>query len=247
MQPTLFIMVILFWGIAACDTLPVQRPTRLTPAQEKARAAQDKSADLFGLPSHFQPVYRMTREEGLTRPTAKRQHADITVPPGLTREALTLNLAHAAKVLYQKYRPQAISINAFRESEGDAGYPAGLYRWAPYGRWEVQESVALDQYQAVIELSEFYFKKSKVLPKGTVITLHNTIFQTPMIRVYRTATSDHNEDLVVSVPDGTHAEIIDFRTFPMPTDELIQYHVKVAYQGKIHKGWVHGWETVTDS
>jgi hypothetical protein len=116
------------------------------------------------VPAGFKPVYKFLRAEDSsisdrnTLEPIKRKTISITLPDGLDRQTVELNLKHAAHDLYEKEKPHALIVYGYREGEtGASPYSVGMLTYAPYGDWgRAGEKPPPDKYQAVVEIKDSY-------------------------------------------------------------------------------------------
>ena len=80
----------------------------------------------LAVPAGFKPVYEFLRAEDSsisdrnTLEPIKRKTVSITLPDGLDRQTVELNLKHAAHDLYEKEKPHALIVYGYREGETGA-------------------------------------------------------------------------------------------------------------------------------
>lgn len=118
----------------------------------------------LAVPAGFKPVYKFLRAEDSsikdrnTLEPIKRKTISITLPDGLDRQNVELNLKHAAHDLYEKEKPHALMVYGYRKGESGASpYSVGMLTYAPYGDWgRAGEKPPLDRYQAVVEIKDSY-------------------------------------------------------------------------------------------
>ncbi len=118
---------------------------------------------ILAVPADFKPVYQVTKVEDVSFAAASRKAIKVSLPEGLDRATLDLNLKQAAKEAYLKDKPDALIIHGYRQGElNDAPYTVGMLTFAPYGDWSrAKEKPGLDKYQAVIEVRDDYFQPKK--------------------------------------------------------------------------------------
>lgn len=118
----------------------------------------------LAVPADFKPVYTFLRSEDSTikdrntLETIKRKTVSITLPDGLDRQTVELNLKHAAHNLYEKEKPHALIVYGYRKGEtGASPYSVGMLTYAPYGDWgRAGEKPPPDKYQTVVEVKDSY-------------------------------------------------------------------------------------------
>ena len=134
------------------------------PAASPGRPSADIPESALAVPAGFEPVYTFLRSEDSsirdrnTMETVKRKTVSISLPDGLDRQAVELNLRHAAHNLYEKEKPHALIVYGYRKGEtGASPYSVGMLTYAPYGDWgRAGERPPADKYRAVIEVRDSY-------------------------------------------------------------------------------------------
>lgn len=153
----------LLFGCADGPVANRQSPASNAPpsATPTATVAPDH---LLGVPADFKPDYKFLRAEDSSirdrnsLDPIKRKTISVTLPDGLDRQAVELNLRHAAKDLYDKEKPDALIVYGYRKGEtGASPYSVGMLTYAPYGDWgRAGEKPSLDKYETVLEVKESY-------------------------------------------------------------------------------------------
>lgn len=153
----------LFFGCAGGLVANRQSPASNAPptATPAATAAPDRS---LSVPADFKPVYKFLHAEDSSirdrdsLEPIKRKTISVTLPDGLDRRTVELNLRHAAKDLYDKEKPHALVVYGYRKGEtGASPNSVGMLTYAPYGDWgKGGEKPPLDKYETVIEVKESY-------------------------------------------------------------------------------------------
>jgi len=162
-------LLALFLGCVGGPVANRQSPTpNIQPtATPTATATPDR---LLNVSADFKPAYKFLRAEDSnirdrnSLEPIKRKSISVTLPDGLDRRSVELNLKHAAKDLYEKEKPHALIVYGYRKGEtGTSPYSVGMLTYAPYGDWgRAGEKPSLDKYEAVIEVKESYLNPSPV-------------------------------------------------------------------------------------
>ena len=171
-----------------------------------------------------------------------RKVVRISVPFGLSRKELDNNLKQAAWAVYNKQKCNAVMVFAYREGDKVTGvYTAGRVILAPNGKWE-DGHLKDNKMIATVELSDLYFKKEKTSDnKAKHIIL---LGEYKKVGVSNKFNSWMDEDIIVRIPNGTKAEILEVKKQAVSSNyELTRYRIKVKYKGKIYIGWVHDFDT----
>jgi hypothetical protein len=143
--------------VTAKQQIPVSATT-------PAPASTSTPERALAVPAGFKPVYKFLRAEDSsikernTLEPVKRKTISITLPDGLDRQTVELNLKHAAHDLYEKEKPHALIVYGYRKGESGASpHSVGMLTYAPYGDWgRAGEKPPLDRYQAVVEIKDSY-------------------------------------------------------------------------------------------
>lgn len=141
-----------------------QQAPVLTATPTPASVSMNTPERALAVPAGFMHVYKFLRAEDSsisdrnTLETIKRKTISITLPDGLDRQTVELNLKHAAKDLYEKEKPHALIVYGYRKGEtGASPYSVGMLTYAPYGDWgRAGEKPPLDKYQVVVEIKGSY-------------------------------------------------------------------------------------------
>lgn len=167
----LFFACGLFWflgeftGGGNSNSVAGNRQTSVPTASPTPPSANTPE-NALAVPASFKPVYTFLRsadssiKDRNTLETIKRKTVSITLPDGLDRQTVELNLKHAAKELYEKEKPHALIVYGYRKGEtGASSYSVGMLTYAPYGDWgRAGEKPPTDKYQAVVEVRDSYLK-----------------------------------------------------------------------------------------
>lgn len=106
--------------------------------------------------SHFKTSYQIKSTEWCNFSIVKRLSVKIIVPSMPSKEELRFNLEHCAATLFNKYKPDALMVFAYYDSDHidlDSPFNAGRVIFAPFGKWEsAQDGVA---YNIPTEKFEF--------------------------------------------------------------------------------------------
>jgi hypothetical protein len=126
------------------------------PQADAVAAAIDR---VLPLPVGFEPVYRIEKSEDASYASVSRTVLRVSVPPGLSRKDVELNLKHAVKQTYTRHHPDAIEVFAYRRGEPAKGsYSVAHCTFAPYGQWgRASEKPPLDKYSTVTGFNDAYF------------------------------------------------------------------------------------------
>jgi hypothetical protein len=134
----------------------------------------------------FVPSYQVVEDKDASIGQIKRREVRITLPRGLTRQALKANIEHAARSAFQQQGSGAILVFAYTDgTDTRSAFTAGRCEYAPYGDWSrAGEDVASDEYRATTELVNSYFKP-RPKPTGRVaIKLRRRMTETQRRRVF---------------------------------------------------------------
>ena len=134
------------------------------PAASPTPPPADTPQSALTVPAGFKPVYTFLRAEDSsikdrnTSETIERKTVSVTLPDGLDRQTVELNLKHAAKDLYEREKPHALIVYGYREGEtGASPHSVGMLTYAPYGDWgRAGEKPPPDKYRAVVEVKDSY-------------------------------------------------------------------------------------------
>jgi len=174
-----------------------------------------------------------------------RKSIKISVPSGLSQNDLQDNLKHAARVLYEKHKPNALMVFAYREGDSTSDvYSAGRCVFAPYGKWEkASEIVSVEKYEAAIDFAPVYFKPQKdEIAQGATVQLQSE--KSKKVCLSKWKSSWYEEDMVVCVKNGTKAEVLQSYKMVLQTNEMIRYKVQLKKGRKWLIGWVWDDEAV---
>lgn len=193
-------------------------------------------------------VYRILTEEDKSIGSAIRKSVKIVVPLGLTKEALEENLKDAAWTIFKKHNANAVMVFAYREDDTNKStYSAGRCIMAPDGDW----SKATERYpgipmRTVVDFADSYFGPKKTIAVNSLVELNGVFPGTKTvydIDLSRKADSwDPDENIIVSIPAGTPATVIEIKKFISSGGETIRYKVNADYKGRQYTGWVHDWQ-----
>lgn len=211
--------------------------------------------DLVVLPADFEPRYKIQNEEDLSYSNINRRQIRITVPYGLNKVELENNLKHATKFVYNKYKPDGISVFAYEDGDNVmSAYTVAKCDFAPFGDWgKISASNKLDNYKVQIDIRDAYFKpKTSTFEKGSVVKLFREekwdrnkkdFVPAKDVALSKSINSWVEEDIIAYVQNNSSAKILDVykEKFPDGSD-FIRYKVLVSIKGKNFEGWVHGEE-----
>lgn len=117
--------------------------------------------DDIHVPNLMQPKYEIVSTENLDYSMLKRIQIRVALPPRLTKEEVRLNLEHCMALVFNKEKPDALSLFAYcRESASFFGFKSKFNvaraDFAPYGKWErAEEGFA---YNLPVSKFEFRFE-----------------------------------------------------------------------------------------
>lgn len=217
--------------------------------------------NLIILPTNLQPKYKIKKEEDLSyRDTKngqliKRIQIRITVPAGLNKNELENNLKHATKTIYNKHKPNGISIFAYEDGDNVmSAYTVAKCDFAPFGDWgKITTSKKINNYKTNIDIREAYFKpKVSTYGKGASVKLFREekwdrkkkdFVTAKDVALSKSINSWVEEDIIAYAQNNSSANILDVykEKFPDGSD-FIRYKVRVSIKGKNFEGWVHGEE-----
>ena len=257
MKFTLYLILVLSFLFISCSKDSEQKlPDKLISSVENFTID-----NLIILPKNFHPKYKIQNEEDLSYrdnkngQLIKRIQIRITVPPGLNKSELENNLKHATKTIYDKHKPNGISVFAYEDGDNVmSAYTVAKCDFAPFGDWgKISASNKLDNYKVQIDVRDAYFKpKTSTFEKGSVVKLfreekwdRNKKDFVPVqdVALSKSINSWVEEDIIAYVQNNSSAKILDVykEKFPDGSD-FTRYKVLVSIKGKDFEGWVHGEE-----
>ncbi len=208
--------------------------------------------DLVVLPADFEPRYKIQNEEDLSYSNINRRQIRITVPYGLNKAEIENNLKHATKFVYNKYKPDGISIFVYEDGDNIMShYTVAKGDFAPFGDWgKITSSSKLDNYKLQIDIQEAYFKpKTLTLEKGSVVRLFREekwdkkkkdFVPAKDVALSKSINSWDEEDIIAYAQNNSSAKILDVYKEKIVGFDFIRYKVRVTIKGKNFEGWVHG-------
>ncbi len=109
------------------------------------------------LPEGSPPSYEVVNEKWYNYSVVKRLELKILLPVSTSQEEVRHNLIHCAALHFNEYKPDAIMVNAYYETENktdiNGAFTAGQAVFAPFGKWEkAQDGVAYN-----LPVSDFEF------------------------------------------------------------------------------------------
>lgn len=197
----------------------------------------DKSSDYsseidksLGIPEGFMPVYSIASVKNISGAGVNRIALRITVPKGLSKAQLEINMKIAAKNYYLKNRVNSVTVFAYlKGTDLNDSYSAGMCDFISDGT---------GGYKAEIDFSKYYFKpETKTLAIGAKVLV---VKKSPEgISISRSSDSWMRDDIISNVKSGTKAEIIDIKVFSITAAgvDVIRYKIKIPTKNII--GWVH--------
>lgn len=207
---------------AALTTTPTNKPTPKPVAKPE-----------------FSPKYVVVKHDpDVNYANIIRKVIRITLPDNLSKQEVEENLKHAAWNEYNKEKPNALMVYAYRQSDNyNGGYTVGQAILAPNGKWE--NAGENGPMQVSINLGTTYFEKpEKTLKAGTKVKLKDEY--DPKLGISGKLDKWNDEDFIVKVPNGTNAEIVEVKKQALsPGFTMTRYRVKVKYKGKTYIGWVN--------
>jgi hypothetical protein len=201
---------------------------------------------VLDIPDGFKPVYKILEVKDVsfknpnTLSIVSRKTVNISLPDGLDRTALELNMKQAAKELYEKEKPDALMVYGYRHGESaNTPYTVAMLTFAPYGDWgKASEKSSLDSYKAVIEVRDAYLFKPA--SSGMTVILEYGGTAKTSVEIYknsRDAFKDINK--IGELPNGTIAKVLDKGEYQLsPTERFPMYKITATYNGKTSTGWV---------
>lgn len=223
------------WALCAllCFTSCHRQP-EIEPAPVAYTIVETKDNTLFGDDARRRYVRKSLR---------------ITVPKGMSRNALEATVQHAARRARAQYDAEEVMVFAYAKGDNVyRSYTAARCMFAPYGQWGALERVK-DYYRFfTVDYNEAYFRgEPPVLGVGTEVTLFRkqrydrrgkSFVSASTTDLYRTPDNWTEENLAVRVPNGTRAVVLDSKKQLIGEEYLVQYRVK---SGKAI-GWVNAAE-----
>lgn len=176
--------------------------------------------------------------EDISTAEAKRMTIRIKVPLGRTKEELTATLERAAREVEEKTKANAVSVFAYRpQDKTDGAFTAGMAEYAPNGEWA--NAAQSGPMQVKVELNELYFAApTEKLSVQSVIKLKADSAE-EKVGISREFGSWLEEDIITYVPLGTEAKILEVKSQPLGSSELVRY--QISTDGGRVIGWVHEW------
>lgn len=117
---------------------------------------------------NFQPHYKLLKGEWCDFSVIRRRVVRISIPKGLSYELLRKNLVHCAENQFNRFKPDALMVFAYKEESKDFDFEglftAGRVILAPFGKWEkadegVVYNLPVSEFKINISLSPDYFEK----------------------------------------------------------------------------------------
>jgi len=116
--------------------------------------------------SRFTPSYRIIAKEPCNFSVVRRETVIIVLPLNFSKEEVIYNLKHCCIEIFNKEKPDAISILAYRDIEEEDlewTYTVGRLEFAPFGKWEkaingVSYNLPTKDFDFKIDLNLDYFK-----------------------------------------------------------------------------------------
>lgn len=194
-------------------------------------------------PADFKPDYKVVSSDRMDYANVPRLVLRATIPEGLSREALRMNIEHLLATAWQQQKIDgvtlgAISVFGYREGDDTSGsYTAAMGEFAPGGEWQKADPrIPLRQWTTKVEIPEGYFKKreASLLP-GTKI---NLIGDDVILSDDPGKWDDAHK--IIAVPSRTQGKLLESKTFPITADfTLYRCKVEIRLHGKTYRGWVH--------
>lgn len=235
-------------GVRSSSQFPRTEPTfapKLMPG--KSYAASDLGINaVLDIPDGFKPVYKVleVRDVSFKNPTTlstvERKTVNISLPEGLDRATLELNMRRAAKEVYEKEKPDALMIYGYRRGESaNTPYTVAMLTLAPYGDWgKAIERASPDSYKAVIEIRDTYLFKPA--SSGMTVILEYGGTAKTSVEIYKNS-RDAFKDVngIGELPNGTIAKVLDKGEYQLsPTERFPMYKITATYNGKTYTGWI---------
>jgi hypothetical protein len=217
--------------------------------------------NIISLPSNYQYKYIIQNEEDLSyqdnssSQLIKRIQIRIAVPPGLDKTELENNIKHATKTIYEKHKPNGISVLVYENGDNVmSAYTVAKSDFAPNGDWsKISISNKLDNYKVQMDINEAYFKpKASTIAKGLVVKLFcaekydrnkKEFVPATKVSLSNSVNSWVEEDIIGYAKNNSSAKILDIHKEKLPDgSDFIRYKVLVSIKGKDLQGWVHGEE-----
>lgn len=211
-----------------------------------AQAPMSEIEQAAGVYRDMPARYTIKETERIDAPRANRLSIRVTVPPGMSRQELELNLRHALMRAYETSNDRlgAVNVYAYLDDGGkvdlDDIATAGRGDFAPGGAWAAADaSVPIRKWSAKIDLMERYFTpQPELVPVGAERVLHADNGE--RIAVSNKARSWTDKDIVARLPVGTKVRILAAETFETGAPKAeVRYEVTTI--GGV-RGWVHGFE-----
>jgi len=244
MKLSIYLILLSFLYIS-CSESPKQKIESKTISVKKNFTIND----LITLPANFQAKYKIARTEDLsyknkTGKNINRRQIRITIPSDLTRDELKKNIKLITKKIYNKYKPNGISILVYENGDNImSAYTVAKGDFAPYGMWsKISSDNNLQNHKLSILINEAYFQpKKKTFTKGSTVKLFNK--DDKNVALSKSINSWVKEDIIIYVPNNTKGKIIKVHKENIAQGyEFIRYKVSVSKNGKTYKGWVHDFD-----
>lgn len=252
MRLTIVVLLILLLSLALCHTKRTKKVDATLPFMQEQNKSESKTIEeILELSEKFKKEYRIKKDEDLSYKGIVRTQLRITVPAGLTKTEIKNNITDVVINSYKEKRADGISVLVYEDGDNiNHAYTVAMGEFAPGGEWNnIKRNVPLSQFSLNIKYRKGYFHPKEVfLKKGTVVRLYKKTMwsrkQKKNVKAFEVPLSRSAEDwtkdfIIVNIPNGTSAKIIDVYTTKIAGELFIRYKVETNYNGKKYTGWVH--------
>lgn len=183
------------------------------------------------------PLSSYSTEDLAKVPTNIRKTYFILLPSDVTKEEFVNTVKKMIKTETTKDNDiDLIMVFAYDKLEDiKEPYTVGRMIWGPKGEWSgVTSKIALNNDRSSYNYSYDFFAKQQIFSSGTIVKLIN---DSGDISVSSKSDSWEDNYIIVSVPNGTEAKVLDIAKYPAA--QVVRYKVVFNYLGKEYTGWVH--------
>lgn len=115
--------------------------------------------DKLEIPAGFTKRYIIQEVEDFSYGNVDRKQLRITLPVGLSKQEVELNIVHATKYYYDKNKPDGISILGYTKNDDIRYfYTVAMGEYAPNGDWgSIGNNIPINKFKLKIEFNRSYF------------------------------------------------------------------------------------------
>jgi hypothetical protein len=212
-----WLILVLILSLAGCSA---NQPSKsIPPATNNSASTQPKTIEaILSLPDNFKPSYKIAETRDVSFSTVKRYVVSLKLPSNLSKEEVEQNFKHAILQTYKDKKPNAITIWGYQDGDDiKQSFTVGDAVFAPNGKWESagDSDGSLQNHQVIVNVKDSYLNAKKTLSVGDVITLmalKSDIVKdkdTNSVRVWNDYGNRYDSNILMKVPNGTKAKILD--------------------------------------